>query len=623
MASKIDDILERFDRTSDQFFSKDEFRTKLKTGKKLRIKYGVDVTAPTLHIGHAVNLWLMRYMQNLGHKVIFVIGDFTTRIGDPTGRNELRPVIPREDIDRNAKEFIDQARMVLRFDDPDLIEIRRNSEWLESMTLQEILDLLSHVTHARLISRDMFQLRLAEGKEIHMHEMLYPVLQGWDSVMVKSDMTIIGSDQLFNEMMGRLFQEKNGQKPQTIITTKITPGIDGKAKQSKSLGNYIGLGHTPRDKFGRVMSIPDDLIDAYFRIYTDAPLDEIDRMKKEIMLNPRDAKMKLAYAIVGLYHGHDIAAAERDWFENVISKGHVPNDIPALHVISPHIIAIDLIHLAMPENSKSDNRRLMTQGAVVLNGEKLSKPTATLTLKPNDILKVGKRNWFRIEIVKLNEFETEELLFKPMLVKDIDLIQKYIPAWDIVKYIGKLPGSAKVAADVAREVFKKVLSKPEPKDEWVWKIMSKATPEKIIGVAYLRTDSAHGNQNIWLLPDHNSKKLAQQAMSAVNEHAFNALGFQKVVFKDAFAHAAVSKEMETLRKQFLAMDPTLRNRDEPMGAWGFTKEGWQLMKDQFRNIATETQNVVSDDKKTRVLKEERRQRRLASARPKTPSSENK
>lgn len=317
----IERILQHFERTGESFFSKEEFGKKLRTGKKLRIKYGVDVTAPSLHIGHGVNLWLMRYMQNLGHKVVFLIGDFTTRIGDPTGRNDARPVIPRDEIEKNAEEFIKQARMILRFDDPDLIEVRRNSEWYDKMPVQELMNLLAMVTHAKLVSRDMFQKRIEENKDIYMHELLYPVLQGYDSVMVNADLTIIGSDQLFNEMMGRFFQEKMGQTPQTVITTKITPGIDGKAKQSKSLGNYIGLGHSPRDKFGRIMSIPDELIAEYFRIYTDMPLEEIERMGEEIEKHPRNAKVKLAYALVGRYHGHEIAAWEREWFENTISKG--------------------------------------------------------------------------------------------------------------------------------------------------------------------------------------------------------------------------------------------------------------------------------------------------------------
>ncbi|HEV8190080.1 MAG TPA: tyrosine--tRNA ligase, partial [Ktedonobacterales bacterium] len=263
------ELLRLFTRTTDEIFSLREFKVLLDSRRSLRIKYGVDVTAPHLHIGHAVNLWMMRHLQDLGHRVIFLIGDFTTRVGDPTGKSVLRPVIPAEEIAANAERFIEQARMVLRFDDPGLLEIRHNAEWYDAMPAAELLRLTAHVTHARLISRDMFQQRIADGDDIHVHELLYPVLQAYDSVMLESDLTIVGSDQLFNEMLARSFQERFGQRPQVVITTKITPGIDGKAKQSKSLGNYIGLGHSPREKCGRAMSIPDDLILPYLSVYTE------------------------------------------------------------------------------------------------------------------------------------------------------------------------------------------------------------------------------------------------------------------------------------------------------------------------------------------------------------------
>src|SRR5258708_31806350 len=249
-------LLEHFARTTDEMFAPEEFRRLLTSGRQLRIKYGIDVTAPYLHTGLAVNLWMMRALQDMGHRVIFLIGDFTTGIGDPTGRDLMRPVLPRDEITRNAEAFIEQARMVLRFDDPELLEIRRNSEWYEQMSVTELLRLFSMITHARLISRDMFQARIQQGREIHMHEMLYPVLQGHDSVVLQSDLTIIGSDQLFNEMLGRFYQERSGQAPQVIITSNITPGLDGKAKPSKSLGNYIRLRHSPRAKFLPTMTLP-------------------------------------------------------------------------------------------------------------------------------------------------------------------------------------------------------------------------------------------------------------------------------------------------------------------------------------------------------------------------------
>jgi len=268
MAQLVD--LSQLARTTDQVFSLDELRGRLATGRPLRIKYGVDVTAPFLHIGHAVNLWMMRLFQEHGHKVVFLIGDFTTQIGDPTGKDKRRIVPSEADIQRNAEEFLRQVGQVLLTDD-DVFEVRRNSEWWGRMGVGEFLTLVAQITHARLVERDMFQKRIAEHVEIHMHEMLYPILQGYDSVMLESDLTIVGSDQLFNEMMGRLYQERAGQAPQVVLTTQITPGTDGKEKQSKSLGNYIALADTPRDKFGKAMSIPDELVGPYVTVYTDLP----------------------------------------------------------------------------------------------------------------------------------------------------------------------------------------------------------------------------------------------------------------------------------------------------------------------------------------------------------------
>ena len=594
----INEILAHFERTGDQFFSKDEFRELLKSNKKLRIKYGVDVTAPTLHIGHAVNLWLMRYLQDRGHKVIFLIGDFTTRIGDPDGKLETRPVIGRDDIDRHAKEFIEQAKMVLRFDNPDLLEIRRNADWLDKLPLQHFMDMLSQVTHAKLISRDMFQKRIEAGREIHMHELLYPLLQGWDSVAVESDVTIIGSDQLFNEMMGRYFQERNGQRPQTIITTKITPGTDGKSKQSKSVGNYVGLAHSPRDKFGRVMSIPDGIMEDWFVVYTDLPMTEIASLKKLIKSDPREAKLRLATAIVARYHGADTAKGERDWFDNAFSKKHVPDDLPTLPVVNPELTCFDLVKITRPEKSKGDTRRLIKQGGVELNGEKVIDPDEMLLVKTNDVLKVGKRHWYRVQIVRLNVIETDRLWLKPLEIEDIDLLVKYLPEWEIVKYLTR-PTAAKIqpaqprgaqpfklmsapqapaskaSEGIAREVFKKVISQPEPKDEWLWKIVPKAEPQEIVGVAHLRRDFEFGNQNVWIEPQHKGQGFTGEVVSALNTHAFNNLNFSTMVFKDAFQHAA--REIEDLRGHFARLD--MGRATEAQGAsFHVTREAWAQMQ---------------------------------------------
>lgn len=395
-------LLDSFQRTTDEMFSVGEFKQLLQSKRPLRIKYGVDVTAPYLHIGHAVNLWMMRQMQERGHKAIFLIGDFTTRIGDPTGRDLLRPVLSEEEIIRNAEAFLEQAKMVLRFDDPELLEIRRNSEWYERTSAEELLRLFSMLTHTRLISRDMFQERLRQGRDIHIHEMLYPVLQGYDSVMLQSDLTIIGSDQLFNEMLGRFYQERHGQTPQVIITTKITPGIDGKAKQSKSLGNYIGLGHSPREKFGRLMKLPDELIVTYLEVYTEVSRDEIARQQTRLASDPMEVKLFLAHEIVKHYHGTEIADQEQSWFRDTFSAHRVPTDIPTVQMAEGQTTAFAVVKSFFgAHKSNSEIHRLFDQGAVERNGQRIHQSEETVSIQQGDEWRVGKRTWFRIVTLRL------------------------------------------------------------------------------------------------------------------------------------------------------------------------------------------------------------------------------
>lgn len=392
-------LLERFARTTEEVFSLQELQQILASGRQLRIKYGVDLTAPQLHIGHAVNLWMMRALQDLGHKVQFLIGDVTTRIGDPTGRNILRPLIPQAEIEANAQAFMAQAAMVLRCDDPELYEVRRNSEWYERMSAAELMHLLSMVTHARLASRDMFRERIQHGQDIHMHEMVYPVLQGYDSFALQSDLTIIGSDQLFNEMMGRFYQERLGQSPQVILTTKITPGIDGKAKQSKSLGNYIGLNHSPRDKFGRLMTLPDHLIVSYLEVYTDVPMEQVEEIASRVSDEPMRCKLFLAREIVRRYHGAEAADREQDWFLQTFSARKTPTDIPVLLVEPGELPAFELVKRFFgSQKSHSELRRLFEQGAVSLNGQVLRQTEQVVKVGDGDVFRVGKRTWFRLRV---------------------------------------------------------------------------------------------------------------------------------------------------------------------------------------------------------------------------------
>ena len=585
---QINNVLAHFDRTADQYFSREELQEKLRRGKPLRIKYGVDVRTPLLHIGHAVNLWLMRYMQDLGHKVVFVIGNFTTRIGDPDGRLETRPLMSKDDIAANIQSFIEQARLVLRFDDPALIEIRRNSEWYDKLTMSDFIDLASVVTQARLLSRDTFRERIAHNHEIYVHETLYPILQGYDSLIVESDLTIIGSDQLFNESMGRHLQEKHGKDPQTLVTTRITPGIDGRGKQSKSHGNYIGLAHSPRDKFGRTMSIPDELIGLYFKMYTDVPLNEVARISDAVESDPRAAKLRLARAIVARYHGEGTGAAEEEYFEHTISKGHAPEVMPTLPVMSPHIETLDLVSLCRPGKSRSDTRRLITQGGVEINGEKLKDPDALVTVKTNDILKVGKRSWYRIEISKPIRLETEHLWMEPIHMHEIDFLSKYLPAWELVKYLGLTPHEApKLEEAKAREMLRDLIFQKDPKSEWLWKITLREEAEVVIGVSRLHRPHLRENtQNIWLTPEHaNNQEIQREALTAINDYAFFMLDFQSMMFKDAFSFATQPKSMDVLAHIFTRLDPAQLNKEVPFGAAGFTQDGWKMLQDWRRTMS--------------------------------------
>src|ERR1019366_7876241 len=393
--SRVDELIDSFARTTDQVITLEEFRTRLLSGKQLIMKYGVDVTAPDLHIGHAVNLWMYRKLQELGHKVIFLIGDFTTQIGDPTGKSKTRPLIPLEEIQRNAEAFIDQAMLVLH-NDQNTLQVRRNSEWLGAMGARELLSLMSMITHDKLVSRDMFKRRIAEGKEIYEHELIYPLLQAYDSVSLHADAAIIGSDQLFNEMLGRDLQERFGQQSQVVLTTKITPGIDGKEKQSKSLGNYIGLNHSAREKFGRIMSMPDSLVPDYFRVYTEVPLSDITKLEQCLSNDPMQLKLRLAQELVKRYHGVLAADAEVEWFRTTFSERKSPEDAPIVRVGSDSSTVMSvLITCFGGSKSRSELHRLIEQRAVSVNGRQVGSGSDIIRL-PADI-KVGKRNWFRVQ----------------------------------------------------------------------------------------------------------------------------------------------------------------------------------------------------------------------------------
>lgn len=389
-------LFEKINRLAENIITKKELESRLKSGKKLRIKYGVDVTSPTLHLGHAVNLWLMRAFQEEGHKVVFLIGDFTTKIGDPTGRNEKRPRISDSDIKKGAKEFLKQALRIL-LTDKKVFEARKNSEWYSKMEAVKLLELQSLFTNAQLIKRDMFQKRIKEGNDIFENELIYPILQGYDSVMLKSDLTIIGSDQLFNEMRGRDLQQKFGQSPQVIITTKITPGIRGGEKQSKSLGNYIALDDSAREKFGKIMSIPDDLIIQYFEVYSDtdlARIREFDRLLRDRKMNPKDAKIELALNIVSKYHGGKEAAEAKRFFVETFQKRELPESAAVFSVKKGKTLKDILVDSGLV-SSNAEAARLIKAGAVEFDGVVVKNIHEEVNKE--GVLRVGKKRFLKIK----------------------------------------------------------------------------------------------------------------------------------------------------------------------------------------------------------------------------------
>ena len=378
-----------------------EFRELLDSGRRLKIKFGADVTAGFLHLGHAVNLWMMREMQERGHQVQFLIGDFTTRIGDPTGRGGARIPPSREAVERDAAAFIAQVGRVLITDDPERFEVRRNSEWWEGRSLSDFLASAGSLTSRRLLARDMFRAREEAGGEIRLDEMIYPLLQGWDSVELGSDLTIVGSDQLYNESMGRLFQERRGMRPQIIITTRITAGLDGRAKQSKSLGNYIAISDSPRDMFGKAMSLADGLVRSWLEVYTLLPLPEIAALcDPESGLGMREAKRRLAEAIVERWWGADLARAEAAWFEGAFGRGEFPPDAPLREIGPGPMRLLDLLSLLRPAESRSALRRLALQGACRVDERVVADPLEELRLEAGreHRLRLGRRLFVRLRV---------------------------------------------------------------------------------------------------------------------------------------------------------------------------------------------------------------------------------
>ena len=366
--------------------SKADLAKKLESGKTLKVKLGCDPTSADLHLGHSVALSLLRRFQDLGHKAVLVIGDFTAAVGDPSGRDSTRPVLPREKILENAKTYTDQAFKVLA---PAKTEIRFNSEWLEPFTTgKELLQTLQKVTVAQVLERDDFKKRMSAGNPISLLEVLYSLFQGQDSVALEADVELGGTDQIFNLLVGRQLQKNHGQEPQVAITVPLLVGLDCVKKMSKSYGNYVGLNDEPNDMFGKLMSIPDELMPMYYELLTSENMDEIKAM------HPMAAKKKLAGLLVTRFHNKEAADAALQNFEKVFSKKELPTDIPEFKPQDGALISA-VIFAAGAAQSKNKARGLIDQGAVRLKGEKVTAD-GPLAFEPGDVLQVGKRHFFKL-----------------------------------------------------------------------------------------------------------------------------------------------------------------------------------------------------------------------------------
>jgi tyrosyl-tRNA synthetase len=394
MPTTIDEQLQHLSRRSERIISEAELRKKLErsqqTGKPLRIKLGMDPTAPDVTLGHAVPLSIVRQFQDWGHKTVIIIGDYTARVGDPTGRNQTRKMLTGEEIDANARTYVAQVGKILRTDEQHL-EIRRNGEWFEKMGLVDVIRLAARKSVAQVLTREDFAKRYAEGVDIRLHEILYPLLQGWDSVVVDADVEMGGSDQLFNNLVGREFQKEEGKEGQVVIVTPLLVGTDGVKKMSKSLGNYIGVTDPPHGEggmFGKVMSLPDTLMESYYQLLTDLPL---DAARSQIAANPRDAKIALAKHIITRLHDQQAADGAEAAFVKQFVKHEAPDEMPEFSVgPGPHKIA-HLLVTAKLAASNGEAIRKVKEGAVQLDGQKLTDFQREYAVDKPTVVKLGRK----------------------------------------------------------------------------------------------------------------------------------------------------------------------------------------------------------------------------------------
>ena len=372
-----------------------------KEGRPLRIKLGLDPSAPDIHLGHAVVLRKIKQLQDLGHEAIIVIGDFTGMIGDPTGKSKTRKQLSKDEVEKNAKTYQEQIFKVI---DSKKTTVKYNSEWLDKMNFRDVINLASKCTVARMLERDDFKNRYENQQPISVHEFFYPLMQAYDSVAIKADLELGGTDQTFNVLMGRNIQKDYKQEPQITLFMPLLEGIDGIEKMSKSLGNYIGINEEAKTMYEKIMKIPDNLIIKYYELCTDVYPEQIDIIKQRLKSgeNPRDIKMELAKEITGLYHSKEETEKAEETFKIAFQKKIAPDDIPILKVNTKQqnvgLAIVDALMLAGKYKSKSEIKRLMSQGAIKINGEKVTEISLITEIKSDTIVQVGKGTFYKLEI---------------------------------------------------------------------------------------------------------------------------------------------------------------------------------------------------------------------------------
>ncbi|WP_298848694.1 tyrosine--tRNA ligase [uncultured Salinicola sp.] len=395
--AEVDEALALIKRGTQEILIEDELVKKLGSGRKLRIKAGFDPTAPDLHLGHSVLLTKMRQFQDLGHEVIFLIGDFTGRIGDPTGKNVTRKPLTEEEVKANAQTYREQVFKIL---DPDKTEVRFNAEWFGEMSAADMIELSAQSTVARMLERDDFEKRYRAGQSISIHEFLYPLVQGYDSVALKADIELGGTDQKFNLLMGREVQKHFGQEPQVVITMPLLEGLDGVQKMSKSLNNYIGVDESPGVMFNKIVSMPDSLMWRYFELLSLKSNDEIEAIRREIEqgANPRDIKMTLARELITRYHGEEAAANAHRSAGNQLAEGELPDDLPEVEVDfegAPQAPIAAVLNRANLTNNSAQAKDMLSNGRVKVDGEVAAKDLMLETGK-RYVIQAGKKRYARV-----------------------------------------------------------------------------------------------------------------------------------------------------------------------------------------------------------------------------------